>query len=37
MEAAVGDVELKNGEFSVVGTDKKVAFAMLRSAAEARR
>jgi len=33
MEAAEGDVELKNGEFSVVGTDKKIAFGNVALAA----
>jgi len=33
LEAAVGDVELKDGEFSVVGTDKKIAFANVALAA----
>jgi len=33
LEAAAGDVELKNGEFSVVGTDKKIAFANVALAA----
>jgi carbon-monoxide dehydrogenase large subunit len=33
MEAAEGDVELKDGEFRVVGTDKKLAFANVALAA----
>jgi carbon-monoxide dehydrogenase large subunit len=33
MEAAEGDIELKNGEFAVVGTDKKLAFANVALAA----
>src|SRR5712672_198222 len=33
MEAAESDVELKDGEFSVVGTDKKIAFANVALAA----
>jgi carbon-monoxide dehydrogenase large subunit len=33
MEAAEGDVELKDGEFSVVGTDKKIAFGNVALAA----
>jgi aerobic carbon-monoxide dehydrogenase large subunit len=33
MEASEGDIELKDGEFTVVGTDKKMAFANVALAA----